>query len=93
MPGTSFSPSSSINCTSHGSMRSGSGSVTFSSVVPITATVWIGTMMSPSAGILQRLSTVLTTRWFMATITPLPGMTRTATPASAASCPPTRRWR
>ena len=47
----------------------------------MTATVWMGMMMSPSDGILQRLMTVLTTRWFMATMTPLPGMILTWMPA------------
>ena len=87
MPGTIFSPSSSMSCTSHGSMRWNSGSRTFSSVVPMTATVWMGTMMSPSAGILQRLSTVLIMRWFIATIVPLPGMMFTRIPALAATWP------
>ena len=45
------------------------------SVVPITLTVWIGTMMSPSAGITQRLTTVFTSRWFIAIMIPLPGTT------------------
>ena len=44
------------------------------SVVPITDTVRIGTRMSPSAGIVQRLTTVFTSRWFMAIMIPLPGM-------------------
>ena len=38
-------------------------------------TVRIGTRMSPSAGIVQRLITVFTSRWFMAIMIPLPGMT------------------
>ena len=42
------------------------------SVVPITLTVRIGTRMSPSAGIVQRLTTVFTSRWFMAIMIPLP---------------------
>ena len=46
-------------------------------MVPITLTVRIGTMMSPSAGILQRLITVFTIRWFIAIIIPLPGITPT----------------
>jgi hypothetical protein len=45
------------------------------SVVPITLTVRIGTRMSPSAGIAQRLTTVFTSRWFIAIMMPLPGIT------------------
>ena len=45
------------------------------SVVPITLTVRIGTMMSPSAGMTQRLITVFTSRWFIAIMIPLPGIT------------------
>ena len=48
------------------------------SVVPITLTVRIGTRMSPSAGIVQRLITVFTSRWFIAIMIPLPGMMRDA---------------
>ncbi len=48
------------------------------SVVPITLTVRIGTRMSPSAGIVQRLTTVFTSRWFMAIMIPLPGTTPTS---------------
>ena len=44
------------------------------SVVPITLTVRIGTRMSPSAGIVQRLITVFTSRWFIAIMIPLPGI-------------------
>ena len=40
--------------------------------------------MSPSAGILQRLTTVFTSRWFIAIMIPLPGMTATSQPAMAA---------
>ena len=54
---------------------------------PDTQTVRIGTMMSPSAGILQRLTTVFTSRWFMAIMIPLPGRTLTRQPASSAICP------
>ena len=46
-------------------------------MVPITLTVRIGTRMSPSAGIVQRLITVFTSRWFMAIMIPLPGTTPT----------------
>ena len=56
---------------------SSSGSVTWMSVVPITLTVRIGTRMSPSAGIVQRLITVFTSRWFIAIMIPLPGTTPT----------------
>ena len=48
------------------------------SVVPITLTVRIGTRMSPSAGIVQRLTTVFTSRWFIAIMIPLPGTTPTS---------------
>ena len=34
--------------------------------------------MSPSAGIVQRLITVFTSRWFMAIMIPLPGITPTS---------------
>ena len=54
-----------------------SGSAARLSVVPITLTVRIGTRMSPSAGIVQRLITVFTSRWFMAIMIPLPGTTPT----------------
>ena len=57
------------------------------SVVPITLTVRIGTRMSPSAGIVQRLITVFTSRWFMAIMIPLPGTTSTPSiPAIRATC-------
>ena len=46
----------------------------WTSVVPITLTVRIGTMMSPSVGIWQRLITVFTSRWFIAIMIPRPGM-------------------
>ncbi len=46
-------------------------------MVPITLTVRIGTRMSPSAGSVQRLITVFTSRWFMAIMIPLPGTTPT----------------
>jgi hypothetical protein len=56
--------------------------------VPITLTVRIGTRMSPSAGIVQRLTTVFTSRWFIAIMIPLPGTTRTPSqPAIDAICP------
>ena len=58
------------------------------SVVPITRTVRIGTRMSPSAGIVQRLTTVFTRRWFMAIMIPLPGMISTPSmPAMSAIWP------
>ena len=64
------------------------GSFTRMSVVPITDTVRIGTRMSPSAGIVQRLITVFTSRWFIAIMIPLPGMISTPSmPAIAATCP------
>ena len=81
------SPSSSMSRISHGSMANCSGSLTRSSVVPITATVWMGTMMSPSAGILQRFTTVFTMRWLIATIVPLPASTSTSMPTVAAIFP------
>ena len=57
------------------------------SVVPITLTVRIGTRMSPSAGILQRLITVFTSRWFIAIMIPLPGITpMPSIPASFTIC-------
>ena len=57
------------------------------SVVPITLTVRIGTRMSPSAGIVQRLITVFTSRWFIAIMIPLPGTTPTPSIAAiSASC-------
>ena len=43
----------------------------------MTLTVRIGTMMSPSAGMVQRLTTVFTSRWFIAIMMPLPGTTET----------------
>ena len=46
-PGIILLPSSSINCTSHGSMAKLSGSATCTSVVPMMATVCTGTIMSP----------------------------------------------
>ena len=52
--------------------------------MPITLTVRIGTRMSPSAGIVQRLITVFTSRWFMAIMIPLPGTT--PTPSIPAMC-------
>ena len=58
------------------------------SVVPITETVRIGTRMSPSAGIVQRLITVFTSRWFIAIMIPLPGMISTPSiPAMSAIWP------
>jgi hypothetical protein len=58
------------------------------SVVPMTLTVRIGTMRSPSSGALQRLTTVFTSRWFIAIMIPLPGMTSTPSqPAIAATSP------
>ena len=68
-------------------MSRASGSSTLTSVVPITLTVRIGTMMSPSAGISHRLTTVFTNRWFMAIMIPLPGRTWTSQPAMAAIWP------
>ncbi len=57
-------------------------------MVPITLTVRMGTMMSPSVGIWQRLMTVLTRRWFMAIMIPRPGSTRTPSiPARSAIWP------
>ena len=57
------------------------------SVVPITLTVRIGTRMSPSAGIVQRLITVFTSRWFIAIMIPLPGTTPTSSiPAMCRIC-------
>ena len=57
------------------------------SVVPITLTVRIGTRMSPSAGITQRLITVFTSRWFIAIMIPLPGITPTSSiPAMCRIC-------
>ena len=85
--GTSFAPSSIMSRISHGSMANWSGSVTRSSVVPTTATVWMGTMMSPSAGILQRFTTVFTTRWLIATIVPFPASTWTSSPTVPAIFP------
>ena len=76
-PGTSRSPSSSIASTSSWVGGISSGSAARSSVVPITLTVRIGTRMSPSAGIVQRLITVFTSRWFIAIMIPLPGITPT----------------
>ena len=37
-------------------------------------------MMSPSAGILQRFTTVFTTRWLIANMVPLPASTWTSSP-------------
>ena len=56
-------------------------------MVPITLTVRIGTMMSPSAGISHRLTTVFTSRWFIAIMIPLPGRTWTSQPAMEAIWP------
>ena len=57
-------------------------------MVPITHTVRTGTMMSPSPGGSQRLTTVCTSRWFIAIMIPLPGTTRTPwQPAMSASSP------
>ncbi len=64
-----------------------SGSGTAVSVVPMTETVPTGTRMSPSAGGLRRLMTVLTRREFIAIITPLPGVTLISHPARAAILP------
>ena len=91
-PGTSRSPSSIIWSTSSWVTGRSSGWAERMSVVPITDTVRIGTRMSPSAGMTQRLITVLTSRWFMAIMIPLPGATWTpsisAMPAiSAAQAP------
>ena len=64
-----------------------SGSSVWTSVVPITLTVRIGTRMSPSVGIWQRLITVFTSRWFIAIMIPRPGRTRTPSmPAISAIC-------
>ena len=76
-PGTRRSPSSSIWSTSSWVTGSSSACLERMSVVPITLTVRIGTRMSPSAGIVQRLTTVFTSRWFMAIMIPLPGATWT----------------
>jgi hypothetical protein len=70
-----------------GVTSSSSGSATSTSVVPITETVRIGTMMSPSLGDLQRLTHVFTSRWFIAIMIPLPGTTDTTQPARLAICP------
>ena len=60
----------------------------FTSVVPITHTVRIGTMMSPSVGIWQRFTHVFTRRWFIAIMIPRPGSTRTPSiPAMSATEP------
>ena len=57
-------------------------------MVPITLTVRTGTMMSPSVGIWQRLTTVFTSRWFIATMIPRPGITWTPSiPANSAIRP------
>ena len=86
-PGTSRSPSSSICSTSSWVISGSSGSLTRMSVVPITETVRIGTRMSPSAGIVQRLITVFTSRWFIAIMIPLPGMiSMSSIPAMSAIC-------
>ena len=50
-----------------------SASSVCSSVVPMTLTVRMGTRMSPSVGIWQRLMTVFTNRWFIAIMIPRPG--------------------
>ncbi len=76
-PGTMTSPASSISCTWSRAMSMSSGLSAFSSVVPMTQTVRMGTRMSPSPGCSQRLTTVETSRWFMAIMTPLPGTTVT----------------
>ena len=86
-PGTSLSPSSRHRFTSQGSMAKWSGSGTLISVVPITDTVWAGTRMSPSPGMRQRLITVWTMRWFIASIVPFPAMIWTSIPAVAAMRP------
>ena len=71
-----------------------SGSSVCSSVVPITHTVRIGTMMSPSVGIWQRLTHVFTSRWFIAIMIPRPGSTRTPSiPAISATVPGPRSGR
>ena len=86
-PGTRRSPSSSIWSTSSCVTGISSGSAEWMSVVPITLTVRIGTRMSPSAGMVQRLITVFTSRWFMAIMMPLPGTTPTPSiPAMCAIC-------
>ena len=86
-PGTSLSPSSRHRLTSQGSMAKWSGSGTLTSVVPITETVWAGTRISPSAGMRQRLITVWTMRWFIASMVPLPAMILSSMPAVAAIMP------
>ena len=87
-PGTRHSPSSSIASTSFWWTVWSSGSSVWTSVVPMTLTVRIGTMMSPSDGIVQRLMTVFTSRWFIAIMIPRPGRMRTPSmPAISAMCP------
>ena len=76
-PGTRTSPASSISCTSSWPISRLSGLSVFESVVPMTQTVRIGTRMSPSPGGSQRLTTVETSRWFIAIMIPLPGTTVT----------------
>ena len=83
-PGTRRSPSASIASTSSCVTGRSSGCSERMSVVPMTLTVRIGTMMSPSAGMVQRLTTVFTSRWFIAIMMPLPGTTET--PSMPAIC-------
>ncbi len=83
-PGTRASPASSICCTSCAGIGRWSGSVSLVSVVPMTQTVWTGTRMSPSAGWISRLTTLFTSRWFIATMIPRPGTTGTG--GSPVSC-------
>jgi hypothetical protein len=87
-PGTSFSPSSSIASTSFCRTLWSSGSSVWTSVVPMTLTVRIGTMMSPSVGIWQRLTTVFTRRWFIAIMIPRPGRMRTPSMPAMSAIPP-----
>jgi len=47
----------------------------------------MGTMMSPSEGISHRFTTVFTSRWFIAIMIPLPGITSTSQPAIRAILP------
>ena len=87
-PGIMCSPASSICCTSLWGMGRWSGSVSWTSVVPMMETVWTGTRMSPSVGYTQRLMTVFTMRWFIAIMIPRPGTTATGSaPAISAICP------
>ena len=86
--GKSFSPSSRSSSTSARLICQSSGSATWMSVVPRIATVPTGTMMSPSAGLWQRLMTASVMRWLKTSIVPLPGAIASFAPAIAATCPP-----